>query len=160
MAGHSDPWAKYRNKSQGIVLLKDNTPAPMIHFLPAFMDHHDILDEDLQEISRDTLATTNDAWVNGRKILERDITCKNGYIHKVSGVIEPTVNMAEFIRQQAKASENSTSIWSRMLDRFSAPYYNEEATKEYQRLYGGNDSVFVLRYFSDWSAVKLMTSVA
>lgn len=154
VAGHSDPWAKYRNKTQGIVLLKDNSPAPMIHFLPAFMEHHDILDEDLQEISRDPSATTDDAWVNGRKILERDITCKNGYIHKVSGVIEPTVNMAEFIRQQAKATENSTSIWSSMLDRFSAPYYSAEATKEYQRLYGGNDSVFVLRYFSDWSAMK------
>ena len=42
VAGHSDPWAKYRNKSQGIVLLKDNNPAPMIHFLPAFMAHHEI----------------------------------------------------------------------------------------------------------------------
>ena len=152
IAGFKDPWIKYRNKSNGIVLLKDDNAAPMIHFLPAFMKHHKIQDLDLQKISGDPFATIADAWVNGQKIIERDITCKNGYIHKVAGVIEPTVNMAEFIRQQAHASNNATSIWSRMIDRFSAPYYNDEVTKEYRRLYGGEDSVFVLRYFSEWSA--------
>lgn len=152
VAGFKDPWLKYRNKANGIVLLKDDNATPMIHFLPAFMAHHKIKDLDLQKISGDPNATTADAWVNGRKIIERDITCKNGYIHKVDAVIEPTVNMAEFIRQQADDPQNPTSIWSRMIDRFSAPYYNEDVTKEYQRLYGGEDSVFVLRYFSEWSA--------
>lgn len=152
VAGFQDPWAKYRSKEGGIVLLKDNNPAPMIHFLPAFMAYHKIQNEDLQIISGDPNATIKDAWVNGKKILERDITCKNGYIHKVDGVIEPVMNMAEFIRKQAKSQTNPTSIWSRSLDRFSAPYYNEDATKEYRRLYGTQDSVFVLRYFSSWSA--------
>ena len=152
VAGFQDPWASYRSKEGGIVLLKDNNPAPMIHFLPAFMSYHKIQDQDLQIISGDPNATTKDAWVNGKKILERDITCKNGYIHKVDGVIEPVMNMAEFIRKQAKSQTNPTSIWSRSLDRFSAPYYNEEATKEYRRLYGTQDSVFVLRYFSSWSS--------
>lgn len=159
VAGFKDPWLKYRNKSNGIVLLKDDNAAPMIHFLPAFMAHHKIQDLDLQKISGDPLATTADAWVNGKKIIERDITCKNGYIHKVSGVIEPTVNMAEFIRQQADDQQNPTSIWSRMIDRFSAPYYNDEATKEYRRLYGGEDSVFVLRYFSEWGSGEAANNV-
>lgn len=158
VAGFKDPWIKYRGKTNGIVLMKDDNPAPMIHFLPAFMKHHKIQDQDLQIISGDSAATTADAWVNGRKIVERDITCKNGYIHKVDGVIEPTMNMAEYIRQQAHDQSNPTSIWSRMIDRFSAPYYNEEVTKEYRRLYGGEDSVFVLRYFSEWSASEGLSS--
>ena len=122
-------WDKHRDKS-GIVLMKDNTTAPMIHFLPAFMEYHAITDRDLQIISGDSLATTADAWVNGKKIIERDITCKNGYIHKVDGVIEPTTNMAELIRKNPQ-----TTRWSNLLDRFSAPYYDENTTKEYNRLY-------------------------
>ncbi len=150
VAGFKDPWAKFRESGKSVVLMKDNNPAPMIHFLPAFMSYHKIQDADLQKISGDSLATTKDAWVNGKKIVERDITCKNGYIHKVDGVIEPAVNMAEFIRQQSKDETYPTSIWSRLLDRFSAPYLDLEATKEYQRLYGTQDSVYVLRYFSEW----------
>ena len=69
VAGFQDPWASYRSKEGGIVLLKDNNPAPMIHFLPAFMSYHKIQDQDLQIISGDPNATTKDAWVNGKKIL-------------------------------------------------------------------------------------------
>lgn len=141
-------WDKHREKGSGIVLMKDATAAPMIHFLPAFMEYNKITDSDLQIISGDPNATTADAWVNGKKIIERDITCKNGYIHKVDGVIEPTTNMAEIIRQNPQ-----TSRWSNLIDRFSAPYYNETATKEYNRLYDNEDSVFVLRYYSEVSAV-------
>lgn len=142
-------WDKHREKSGGIVLLKDNTTAPMIHFLPAFMEYHQITDQDLQIISGDKQATAADAWVNGKKIIERDITCKNGYIHKVDGVIEPTTNMAELIRQNPQ-----TTRWSNLLDRFSAPYYDENATKTYNRLYQNSDSVFVLRYYSEVSAAQ------
>ena len=146
-------WDKHRDKS-GIVLMKDNTTAPMIHFLPAFMEYHAITDRDLQIISGDSLATTADAWVNGKKIIERDITCKNGYIHKVDGVIEPTTNMAELIRKNPQ-----TTRWSNLLDRFSAPYYDENTTKEYNRLYQNKDSVFVLRYYSEVSANSAQTSM-
>jgi len=146
-------WDKHRNKS-GLVLMKDNTTAPMIHFLPAFMEYHAITDRDLQIISGDSAATTADAWVNGKKIIERDITCKNGYIHKVDGVIEPTTNMAELIRKNSQ-----TTRWSNLLDRFSAPYYDENTTKEYNRLYQNKDSVFVLRYYSEVSANSSQTAM-
>lgn len=152
VAGYKDPWSRHREKSNGIVLLRDNNAAPMIHFLPAFMAYNKFTDRDLEIMTNGKANSVEEAWVNGQQIVERDITCKNGYIHKVAGVIEPTVNMAEFIRQQADADVNPTRTWSRMIDRFSAPYYNDAATKEYRRLYGGEDSVFVLRYFSQWSA--------
>jgi hypothetical protein len=54
--------------------------------------------------------------------------------------------MAEIIRQHP-----SMSMWSHLLDRFSAPYYDAEGTREYNRLYNNQDSVFTLRYFSDLS---------
>lgn len=136
-------WDEHRGKTEGVVLLKDDNSQPMIHFLPRFMSMNNITDEDLRILTNGESNSIQDAWVNGMKIVERDITCKNGYIHKVDGVMLSSDNMAQIVRNHANMSQ-----WSTLLDRFCAPYYNEQATKDYQRLYGGNDSVFVLRYFS------------
>lgn len=40
-------WAKYKNNNRGILLLRDNTSTPMIHFLPAYMTFNNITSEDL-----------------------------------------------------------------------------------------------------------------
>lgn len=148
-------WDQHRNKS-GIVLMKDATSSPMIHFFPAFMEYNKFTDEDLYYLTGGRGSSIGEAWVNGRMVTERDITCKNGYIHKVDGVIEPTSNMAEIIRRSnitdADGNPVSTKLWSKLIDRFSAPYYNKSVSDEYNRLYGRQDSVFVLRYFSDWGA--------
>lgn len=153
-------WEKHRNK-KGIVLMKDNTSSPMIHFFPAFMEYNKFTDEDLYYLTGFRGTSIGEAWVNGRMVTERDITCKNGYIHKVDGVIEPTSNMAELIRQSnvkdIDGNPVNTHLWSKLLDRFSAPYYNKSISDEYNRLYGTSDSVFVLRYFSDWGAGGALT---
>lgn len=136
-------WAKYKDHKNGIVLLRDNTSKPMIHFLPAYMSHNKIVDADLTTLTNGESNSTSDAWVNGKKIIERDITCKNGYIHKVDGVMTSADNMADII-----ASHANMSTFNRLLGRFSAPYYDDAATKEYNRLYNNTDSVFVLRHFA------------
>ncbi|MBQ8867829.1 MAG: fasciclin domain-containing protein [Bacteroidaceae bacterium] len=136
-------WDEHRHKKEGIILLKDDNSQPMIHFLPRFMSMNNINGEDLSILTNGESNSIQDAWVNGKKIVERDITCKNGYIHKVDGVMLSSDNMAQIVRNHANMSQ-----WSTLLDRFCAPYYDEQATQDYQRLYGGNDSVFVLRYFS------------
>lgn len=136
-------WDRHRVKKNGIVLFKDGTAQPMIHFLPAFMKRNKITDEDLNLLTNGEAQSTNEAWINGKKVIERDITCKNGYIHKVEGVVETAPNMAEIIRTTPEMS-----TWSKLLDRFSAPYYDANISKEYNRLYNNEDSVFVLRYFS------------
>ena len=51
--------------------------------------------------------------------------------------------MAEILRQHP-----SMSKWSELVDRFSAPYYNAAATRQYNRLYSNEDSVYSLRYYS------------
>jgi len=137
-------WAKYKGKQEGMALLRDNTPKPMIHFLPAFMQLNKITDNDLSILTNGQSNSVSDAWVNGKKIVERDITCKNGYIHKVDGVMTSADNMAEIIHSHA-----NMSTFSRLLDRFSAPYYDDAATKEYNRLNNTTDSVFVMRYFAE-----------
>ncbi|MBQ9636618.1 MAG: fasciclin domain-containing protein [Prevotella sp.] len=147
-------WAKYKDHKDGIVLLRDNTTKPMIHFLPVFMRQNNITDEDLSILTNGASNTTADAWVNGKKIIERDITCKNGYIQKVDGLATSSDNMAEIIRTHANMSR-----FSSLLDRFCAPYYDESATREYNRLYNNTDSVYTLKYFSETSNLGDYSSV-
>ena len=140
---NTEYWAQYKDHKNGIVLMRDNTAKPMIHFLPAYMKLHKITDNDLEILTNNESHSVSDAWVNGKKVIERDITCKNGYIHFVDGVITSSDNMAEIISKHA-----NMSTFSKLLNRFSAPYYDDDATKEYNRLYNNSDSVFTLKYFA------------
>lgn len=140
-------WQRFRDQRKSIPILKDATTPPMIHFLPKFMEFYNINSEDLAVLTNHQATSANEAWVNSRKVLERDITCKNGYIQRIDGVIEPMTNMAEVLRLHPQLSK-----WSELIDRFSAPYYNAEATSEYNRLFNNEDSVYTMRYFSKRSA--------
>lgn len=139
-------WDRYRDKSEGLLIFTDGTTAPMIHFMPSYMTHNKITDKDLTILTNGQATSIAEAWVDGKKVTERDIICKNGYIQKVEEVIESAPNMAQILRSHA-----NMSMWSKFIDRFSAPYYHEAGTKEYNRLYNTEDSVFTLRYYSDVS---------
>ncbi|WP_294743857.1 hypothetical protein [uncultured Prevotella sp.] len=146
-------WDYVRKKGKNIPLLKDATRPTMIHFLPAYLEYNKITLEDLQVLTNGKAQSINEAWVNGKKVtgsgdpsrkkIDYDVTCKNGYIQKVDGVIESSPNMAEIIRQ-----DPSMSTWSHLLDRFSAPYRYLAGTREYNRIYNNEDTLYVLRYFS------------
>jgi len=144
---NTEVWAKFKDRGKSIPILKDATTAPMIHFLPVFMKINKMTSSDLDILTNHQANDINEAWVNGKKVVERDITCKNGYIQKVDGVFESSPNMAEIIRQHPNMSR-----WSQLLDRFSAPYYNAAGTREYNRLYNNQDSVYTLRYYSSQSS--------
>lgn len=143
----TEVWAKFKDRGKSIPILKDATTAPMIHFLPVFMKINKMTTSDLDLLTNHQANDINEAWVNGKKVVERDITCKNGYIQKVDGVFESAPNMAEIIRQHPNMSR-----WSQLLDRFSAPYFNAAGTREYNRLYNTQDSVYTLRYYSNLSS--------
>ena len=145
---NTEVWAKFKNSGRSIPILKDATAAPMIHFLPAFMRINKMTEADLDVLTNHKGKNINEAWVNGKQVTERDITCKNGYIQKVNGVIESSPNMAEIIHQHSEMAH-----WARLMDRFCAPYFTADGTKEYNRLYNNQDSVYILRYYSDNSAV-------
>ena len=141
---NTEVWAKFKDNGRSIPILKDASAAPMIHFLPIFMKINQMTNMDLEVLTNHQANDINEAWVNGKKVIERDITCKNGYIQKVGGVIESSPNMAEIIHQHAEMSK-----WAELMDRFCAPYYTADGTKEYNRLYNNQDSVYVLRYYSE-----------
>lgn len=154
MNGSLKAWSWYKQNGKDIILFKDgrmmnarvtsNLTAPMIHFLPAFMQKAKFTSEDLSILTNGKATSTSDAWISGSTVTERDITCKNGYIQKVDRVLESAPNMAEILRQHSKMSQ-----WSKLIDRFSAPYYDRYKTEEYNRLYNQSvDSVFTLRYFA------------
>jgi len=143
----TEAWASYKQRGKSMPIFMDATTAPMIHFLPAYMTYNKISAEDLAILTNHKATSIDEAWVNGKRVVERDITCKNGYIQKVDGVIESSPNMAEIIRQHP-----NMSMWSHLLDRYSAPYYDAALTREYNRIYNNEDSVFVMRYYSSRSA--------
>ena len=141
-----DAWRGFRQRNKTIKLFKDNTKAPMIHFLPRFMAKNNITDSDLGKLTNGVSSSISDSWINGRKVVSAEQTCKNGYIYVVDGVIEPAQNMADII-----ANNPNTQLWAKMMRRFTLPVYDYENSREYNRIYGTNDSIFTLRYFSDWA---------
>ena len=164
MNGNLKAWAWYKNHNKDILLFRDGRmlsgnktaelTAPMIHFLPAFMQKNGFTDEDIKILSNGVSTSTGDAFIGGHKVVERDITCKNGYIQKMDGVVESFPNMAQLVHEHA-----NTSMWAHLIDRFSAPYYDKAKTTEYNRLYNATvDSTFTLRYFTSSNRTLPVTS--
>jgi uncharacterized surface protein with fasciclin (FAS1) repeats len=137
-------WDGHRNK--GIHLLKDATSWPMVHFLEGSLNNAGISNADFSLITG-VERTTNDAHIFSVKVKERDITCKNGYVHVLEKVLIPPVNIAEYLKTNA-----TSSIFSDLLDRFCAPYYNSTQTSAYNQIHPENpiDSIFEKIYFSDY----------
>ena len=141
-------WAYYKSAGKTIPCLQDMTTTPMIHFIEAFLQNRRITNEDCNFLfNYTTNRQAGDANVNGILMTEQNIRCSNGFVHKMGEVMTPLSNMAEVVAGMPRAQQ-----FSKLLDRFSAPFYNESATREYNRLYGTSyDSVFQKRYFAERS---------
>ncbi|MBN2165081.1 MAG: fasciclin domain-containing protein [Marinilabiliaceae bacterium] len=134
-------WEPY--KQNGIYLLKDDSRVCLIHLLQKALDYLTITDEDFELITGLT-RSWNDAHIFGNKVIERDITCKNGYINVLEDVLTPPSNMASYIQE----NENSKTF-ANMLGRFCAPYYDSENTRKYKELHPEfNDSIYVKHFFA------------
>jgi uncharacterized surface protein with fasciclin (FAS1) repeats len=135
-------WNLYR--TNGIYLLKDASDWPIVHFLQSNLSNAGISNSDFKLITG-VDRSNNDAHIFDIKIIERDITCKNGYIHILEDVLFPKTNIAEYLHQNS-----NTQIFSGLLDRFSAPYYNKAQTEAYNQNYIDQpiDSIFEKKYFS------------
>ena len=68
------------------------------------------------------------------------------FVNKLDRVLISPSNMAEMIRTNGR-----TDIFSHILDRFSAPYYNATLTNSHAQLTGIRDSVFEKRYMASRS---------
>ncbi len=138
-------WTKFKTRPEGLVCLKDMTPSPIIHFIENQLSMNKISNSDYNFLFNYTTdRQPGDASVNGIAIENQNIKCLNGFVHQMAEVMTPLDNMAEIIRKNPNTSE-----FSKLLERFSAPYYNATATTDFNRIFGTNvDSVYQKRYFS------------
>lgn len=143
-------WSRFRNK--GITLVEE---APMlVHFTDRQMATQGMTADDFSVLYNGATFTPGDIYVNGVRMSEKDIICKNGYIHVMEEVLMPLSNMADAI-----STSPDVSVFSGLLDKFSAPYYNASYTAEVKDYYNGStplrplvngvDSVFVKGYFNE-----------
>jgi hypothetical protein len=147
----SSYWNNYRDK--GLYLLKDASSKPVVYFLQSFLDRNSITDDDVKLLTGIT-RSTNDAHLFNCKLIQKDITCSNGYINILDKVDVPPANMADYIGSNPK-----TRIFSKFLDRFCAPYYSASMTSTYHQLYPDfTDSIFVKRYFATNGVVSKLPS--
>lgn len=141
-------WKKFQGRGQ-VVLMRDMSIPPMVHFIEEMMVNNKITNDDYNFLyNNETDRQPGDASVNGVTMQQQNIKCSNGFIHRMADVIMPLDNMADIV-----ASKPQTSIYSKLLERFSAPYYaGKDVTDQYNYLYGTQvDSVFQKRFFSSKS---------
>lgn len=157
-------WDAYREK--GIRLAIDGTTPMMVHFIEDQLKDNNIKLSDLNLLFNHKYSdiTDSDAFIFDKRVIKQNVTCKNGYVHQLDGLLIPPSNMAEEIRTNGK-----TNLFSRLLDRFSVPFYDEKNANnktlndDYNRLYHyGDDAaaekVYEKRYFtaeSDRGAEKI-----
>ncbi len=142
-------WTYYRENGKSIVCMKDMSAQPMLFFIEPFLQSKRITNEDINFLYNNRISRqTGDATVGDTYIAEGNIRLPNGFIHRTDKVLVPLDNMAEIIRKKP-----NTTLYSRILERFSAPYYaGLEATRAYNLEYGTEiDSLFVKRYFAERS---------
>lgn len=143
-------WDHMRERAtRGIRLATDATDQMMVHFLSGYVNQNAFTDSDMKLLLNRPDATTADAYIFDKKVIKRDVTCKNGYIHQLDGLLIPPSNMAEEIRTNGR-----TTIFSRILERFSVPVYNQDLTDDYNERYHFNDDanseiVYEKRYFTE-----------
>lgn len=142
-------WDRYREK--GIRLALDGTNFLMVHFLEEQLYQNNITLNDLEILFNHRYGgqiTADDAFIFDKRVINQNVTCKNGYVHQLDGLLIPPSNMAEEIRRNPK-----TQLFSRLLDRFAVPVYNAQLSSDYNRLYHyGDDAnaerVYEKRYFT------------
>lgn len=144
-----DYWAEVRDR-KSILIYKDNNPTPMVHFLPDFMIKNDLTNVDVEKLTNGKASDVNTtSYINGRRVVEQDVTCQNGYIHVLDEVPEQLQNMAEIIHSQPQFS-----IFCELLDRWSYPEFLSVQTID-----GKSDSLFVYRYFNNGHSEHALNSV-
>lgn len=132
-------WSKDLIKSDSIVLMRDNTAPPMVIFTNSYAVNNSLKGSDYAFVAN--LKGTGyeyqptDVFVNGVRVAEANIKCKNGVVHRLEKLVTPLTNMAEVV-----CSNESTSQFGILLDRFSAPYLSTNDQYSYP--------VYVKKYFT------------
>ena len=117
------------HRQTGIYYWSDATDPMMVHFTREQMLNNGITTTGKGsdfEIITGAPFEEGLAYIFRTPIIHKDVTCLNGYIQQVRDVIVPPGNMAQVVRDN-----QNTALFSRILDRFSAPYLNSGMTQLY-----------------------------
>lgn len=148
-------WSRF--KESGIYLINQ---APMIvHFTEQQMATQGITDTDFSTFYPGVTFNSGDIYINGVKVKEKDIICKNGYIHVMEDVMLPSGTMADAISTAPEAT-----TFSRLMDKFCAPYADELSNREMHDYYNGaspdrpaiaaTDTVYTKQYFNELTCMR------
>lgn len=147
--GEKHYWGRFKgDKGKSILMATDDSEPMMTHFIENNMKEQRVRRSDVAFIVGDKNGWNESdptrAYVFGNRVMEQDVVCLNGYFHVLDKVLVPPSSMAEEIR-----SNGETNIFSHILDRFSAPYYDATLTENYKALHNNSiDSIFEKRYFA------------
>ena len=129
-------WDKYTTMGHpGIYMALDATSPMMLTFIEDQMKVKNITHDDVSFILNNKEPWVNGpeggkrAYVYGAKVLKQDVTCLNGYFNILDTVLVTPPNMAEVIR-----TNGATDLFSKMLDRLTAPYYNSTLTAQNRQI--------------------------
>lgn len=157
MPAYNTYWDQYR--TTGLNAVFDGTVPMMVHLTREQMLANDITttgqDSDFGIIRGEnvnaTVANADTAYIFQNKIIKQDVVCQNGYIHQLKDVLVPPGNMAQVLKNQP-----NTKLFSRLLDYYCAPYFNQDITNSYNDWARQNgvpvlDKIYEVRYFSQKS---------
>ena len=115
---NNSTWKKLRDENlEKIYLLKDATLPPMMHFIEGYLTNNKITNDDYNFLFNNTTSrVSGDASVNGDNIIEHNIKCSNGFIHKVKEVMMPLKSIADIVD-----SKPQVSMWNKLILRFAVP---------------------------------------
>ena len=137
-------------KAEGGAYFVDNTSRPNLFFTPAFMEKLGMNESDWHIVSGGKPYEFSGFYVNGVRVTaeNKNIICKNGYLHLTDGLVTPLGNMAEVI-----AADEDFALFGGLMDKFSAPYYDRDIELQVKDYYPGvfaaDSIIYVKRYFND-----------
>ena len=165
--GKSEPtynrfWDALRGKdnTEKIRLVMDGSETMMVHIFTDYLKKNAIEASDIAFLFKKNGTATktfveDEAIVFDKKLVASGvetggftddtmtITCKNGSIFRLDGVLLPPSNMAQELRMR-----EDTKVYSHLLDRFCIPELDETLTREYRNFYKTDEEVYKLRYFT------------
>ena len=148
-------WKRHRESGRDMVCMEDGSAVPMLLFLEAQLSNNRITNDDYNFLfNHMTDRQAGDASVNGINVVEDNIRCANGFIHRTGEVVTPLPNMAELI-----AKKPQVSLFNSLWERFCAPYPDGKdlaKTERYNYLYGTNvDTVYTKHFFNEKRGVEI-----
>jgi uncharacterized surface protein with fasciclin (FAS1) repeats len=135
-------WDEFRTK--GLFLLQDETDWPVVFFGQDFINKYSLTDEDFRILCNGKTRSNKDFHLFDDKVISRDSTCKNGYVHVLEDVLVPRKNLAQYVVNNPK-----TRIFAKLMERFSLPVFDQSATSTYwSNNVGFADSIYKKEYFA------------